>query len=78
MVYQTTISQTYAYSTNGLLAKNRAVKLCGKSYIKQAPICEEANLGKVDDSFCQIDSKPDVLIEPCNVFECQAEYKFIN
>lgn len=36
--------------------------------------CFADNLGKVDDSFCLAASKPEPIIEMCNVFECAPEY----
>ena len=49
-------------------------KSCGKGIKTLMPMCVEQILGHVDDSFCQVNLKPEALIEPCNVFECQAEY----
>lgn len=48
-------------------------KSCGKGLKTLLPICTEKVLGQVDDSHCQVNLKPEALIEPCNVFECQAE-----
>lgn len=36
--------------------------------------CLETKLGTVDDSFCKSKFKPRDKIEPCNVFECPAEF----
>lgn len=48
-------------------------KSCGKGMTSLEPKCQELTLGKVDDSFCQAEDKPDTIYEMCNTFECEPE-----
>jgi hypothetical protein len=49
-------------------------KSCGKGQTILEAKCYELTIGKVDDSFCDANEKPDTIYEICNVFECEPDW----